>query len=461
MAALIFIVCDFSNFSLFSDVSHSLSMIPYIPLFFPQVKANSTPVDKVNSAETKKATFAMKISVEHNKRTGKNQVVSTTTICPESIQESGQKVYDDGRKSVYALQPEEDKVPNGVVREMSSTEVEELLHQATDKTVPAEVHYHHPVYSVPYTGNSRSSTPRVPTQIHLKDKTQFIHDQQDQKSSLHQNYTSRAFRPDEEANFHWLSTVQQINNNMDLNGRLNLSAKTTAEFPNNADTSSAEPDGPVPVTLRSKGLPASMPPIYRDVDQLVLSLISGTTEADETLNDFHLHAATESTASVNLINTLPEDQEEEAVTMIFIGYENALDEEEEDIQAELVILGDNEGEDDDKCLDNMNSREECLSYHPEGCKSKIFQPTVEIAKVAGGGDAAEDTYTNWRDLKLHKPTFIHKPGKHSCYTQGQSMDEPPSRDCIDQVHHECHLCYSHRLAKCSQYIISSNFECQV
>ncbi|MEQ2304494.1 hypothetical protein AMECASPLE_027550 [Ameca splendens] len=429
--------CQELNAEFQTDVSHSLPKIQDIPLVFPQTKAKCAPLPEANSAETKPATFAIKISVEHNKRTGKNVVISTTTISPESIQEKGLKVYDDGRKSVYALQPEEDKIPNEVVGELSSPELEELLHQATDETVPAEVHYHHPVYSVPYTEYSRISTPRAPVQVHLKEKMQLLQDQQDQKSlpKLHQDCTSRAFDPDEEANLHCFSTVGQYKKNMDLTGRSNFGAKTTQEFTNSkADTSSAEPGGPVPFTVRSEGMPASMPNIHWGLHGLLPSLVSNTTEADETLIDFHLHQATESTASVNLINNLPKEQEEEPVTMVFIGYENALDKEEDDIQAELVIIDDSDVEDDhdqpNTCLDNLNYREECLSFHPKGCRSKVFQPKVGIAKVGGGGDGAQGTSSNWMDLELPKPTFIHKPGKHTSYMQGQSLDEPANRGCI-------------------------------
>ncbi|KAI3355171.1 hypothetical protein L3Q82_017869 [Scortum barcoo] len=129
----------------------------------------------------------------------------------------------------------------------------------------------------------------------------------------------------------------------------------------------------------------------------------------------------ESIASLNLVNTLPENLESKYVTMIFMGYENAEDEEEEDdIQAELVIIG-NSDEDEDEAQ-NVNTEsegEECLSYHPEGYKSKVFQPKVGVAKVTGCRDIIEDAYTKWDDLGLHKPTFIHKPGKHSPYLQEQ------------------------------------------
>ncbi|XP_032406964.1 palmdelphin [Xiphophorus hellerii] len=411
------------------DVSYSPLKTQNIPLLFPQSKAEIPEVKEANSAETKQATFAIQISVEHNNRTGRNQVVSSATISPDTIHKRGLKVYDDGRKSVHALPPMEDTVPDGALGEMSSTEVEELLHQATDQTVPAEVQFHQPAFSVPYTGNSRPATPRAPSQIH-KEKSAFIQEQQPPPKP-HKHFTSGAFQPNEEAKRRCCNTAGQFKNNMNLTGRSDPGVKTSPGFPRSqADATSAEPGGPVPLTVRSDVMPATQP-IHWGLDQLLPKVIRDSTTADETRSDFDIHPATENT--VKLFNTLPEE-EEEPVTMIFIGYENALDEEEEDIQAELVIIGDSDSEEDyndhHKCLNNLHYREELLSYHPEGCTSKIFQPKVGLARAAGGGQPGGDSYTHCRDLELHKPTFIHKPGKRSRSTQDQGEAQPADSCCI-------------------------------
>uniref|UniRef100_A0A3B3VCL0 Palmdelphin n=1 Tax=Poecilia latipinna TaxID=48699 RepID=A0A3B3VCL0_9TELE len=381
----------------------------------------------------KVATFAIQISVEHNNRTGRNEVVSSATVNPDRIHERGLKVYDDGRTSVYVVPLMEDTVPDGALGEMSSTEVEELLHQVTDQTVPSEVQSHHPVFSVPYTGNSRPATPRAPSQMH-KEKSAFIQDLQEQlpPPKPHQHFTSGAFQPDEEAKRHCCNTAGQFKNNMNLTGRSDPGATTSSGLPRSqADTTTAEPGGPLPLTVSSDVMPATQP-IHWGLNRLLPKVIRDSTTADETRSDFHIHPATENT--VKLFNTLPEEEEEEPVTMIFIGYENAPDEEEEDIQAELVTIGDSDGEEDyndhHKCLGNLHYREELLSYHPEGCISKIFQPKVGLARAAGGGQPAGDSYTHCRDLELHKPTFIHMPGKGSHSTQGQGEAQPADSGCI-------------------------------
>uniref|UniRef100_A0A3Q3K428 Palmdelphin n=1 Tax=Monopterus albus TaxID=43700 RepID=A0A3Q3K428_MONAL len=208
------------------------------------------------------ATFAIEISVVQNKRTGKAQVVSTVPITAETIPERGQKVYDDGRKSVHALHSEGSKMHSGAAEGLTSTEVEELLRMATDQNMSAEVQYHRPVYSVPYTGSNN----------HSPSLTSYESDP---------NYT--------------IETPDHFNR-------------------------------PSPFCA-------------------------------------------ESITPVNIVDTLPDELESQPVTMIFMGYENA--EEEEDIQAELVIIANSDDDDgyEAKYVNEESDAEECLSYHPEGYKT--------------------------------------------------------------------------------------------
>uniref|UniRef100_A0A8C3G8Y1 Palmdelphin n=1 Tax=Cyclopterus lumpus TaxID=8103 RepID=A0A8C3G8Y1_CYCLU len=347
------------------------------------------------------STFAMEINVEHDKRTGKNQVVSTTTITPENIQERGLKVYDDGRKSIYALHKDRGKMHNEAVRVMTPTEVEELLHQATEKNVPTEVQFHQPVYSIPYTASSRPATPRTPrltptpgtspfqssvsskTGVHiLREESQGSQDLEKWKT------TSKSPSP---------SLIQQ-----DSMSRVQRQREETKR-----------PYTHIPGESKD-GCSPSLASHKPGVDREALTERSGDVNR-------HSPFCAESIASLNL-NTLPEELESEPVTMIFMGYENADDEDVDDIQAELVIIS---GDDDDEAhyAHNRSDREACLSYHPEGYKSKVFQPKVGIAMVTECRDVIEDTYINWEDLGLHKPTFTCNPERHGRYLQGQKMDE--------------------------------------
>ncbi|XP_060920316.1 palmdelphin isoform X4 [Labrus mixtus] len=439
---------------------HVISPLPDISSFIPFIPAKSSPIPKTGSEEPKKATFAMEISVEHDKRTGKSQVVSTATITPEAIQERGLKVYDDGWKSVYALHPDGRKKLNGAVGEMTSNEVEELLHQATDKNVPTDVQYHKPVYSVPYSGNSRPSTPRTPSKaqrltpspscspfhssISSRNEARIFREENERGKDLEgwrtpnkttspsimkQDSTSKDLtRPEEEVKLPCLNGQEQSNNDSYLNSHSYFGVKTPQ---GRTGSSSPNPAALVSVTAKSEGMPPLIQPVYLAVDNCSPSVAWHKSQADpdalrESPGDFNRYSpfSAESFPSRNLVNNLPEEVESEPITMIFMGYENADGEEEDDIQAELVIIGNSDEDDDEenKYVKNENEEEDCLSYHPEGYKSKVFQPEVGIAKVTDCRHTIESTYTNTDDSGLHKPTFMHKPGKHSPYLQGQGVD---------------------------------------
>ncbi|KAM7370233.1 hypothetical protein PAMP_011504 [Pampus punctatissimus] len=419
------------NAEFHGDVKHHApSAPPDIPSFIKLTPATSSPTYQPGSEEPKKAIFAMEISVEHERRTGKCQVLSTATITPETIQEKWLKVCDDGHKSVYALNPDGGKMYSGAVGEMTPTEVDELLHEATDKNVPSEVQYHQPVYSAPYTGSSRPSTPRTPNKTQRQTKTpspisprngvqsQVSHELEGRKTQsktpspklIQTDSTSRVQRYGEETKQSYFHIPGQSKSDKHpipqpcspLFGAKNITNKKT-------DASSQNQAVLVSVKARSEGMPAPIQPVYRAVDYHRLSPSSHKSEV-------YRDAVIKSSGDFNSA----EQPESEPITMIFIGYENAEDEEDEDIHAELVIIG---NDDDEAKYVGKENDGNCLSYHPEGYKSKVFQPKLGIAKVTGCRDNIEDAYTNWDDLGLHKPTFIHKPGKHSPYLQVQEMDE--------------------------------------
>lgn len=393
----------------------------------------------------------MEISVEHDKRTGKSQVVSTARITPDTIHERGLKVYDDGRKSVYALSPSEGSMHNGEAGELSTTEVEEMLRQATERNVPTGVQYHQPVYSAPYTGSSRPTTPRTPnktprqtpTPSHspfqstvssrngaqiLREENQRGQDPITQKSKrktssscyIQEDFITEDQKSGEEK--YMPDIPRQSKNENNSIPQPGFDAKTQQSLPcSKIHTGSQSAAALVSVKAKSEGMPVPIQSVYGTVGSHSPLLASHKSEVSpDTViegSDYFTSCSpfcAESITSLNLVDTVSEEQESGPITMIFMGYENAEDEDEEDTQAELVMIG-NSDEDDDQVhfVKSENDREEYLSYHPEGCKSKVFQPKVGIAKVASCRDSTEDAYINWEELGIHKPTFIHKPGKHS------------------------------------------------
>ncbi|XP_022059975.2 palmdelphin isoform X2 [Acanthochromis polyacanthus] len=92
---------------------------------------------------TRKTVFAMDMNVTKNMLTGENTVLSTATVPPEEFhQHNGLKVFDDGRKCVYALSPPEGSHDQSSVSELSANEVEQLLRSATVHRQATHQSYH-------------------------------------------------------------------------------------------------------------------------------------------------------------------------------------------------------------------------------------------------------------------------------------------------------------------------------
>ncbi|XP_068594325.1 palmdelphin [Cebidichthys violaceus] len=112
--------------------------IPDVP------ESPSPPANKHSEANTQRKTlFAMEINVTKNLLTGQSTVLSTATVPPEELnQRAGLKVYDDGRKCVYALNSQEMSHDQSCVSELSAKEVEQLLRSATVHRQVNHQNYH-------------------------------------------------------------------------------------------------------------------------------------------------------------------------------------------------------------------------------------------------------------------------------------------------------------------------------
>lgn len=274
--------------------------------------------------------------MEKDLRTGKSQVLSTATITPKEFQENSIKVYDDGRKSVYAILSAAKESENAL-DELSPLEVEELLRKATAKKDPTDVEYHEPVFSSPF---SRSSTPQKvergivipgPDGFHIQNKTpsplwpdsQISQHQEDAKVML-------SHTPDH-ANFHMHKNAV------------------------NRQKSS--------ITKGCDGVHTNKAELMQELkEQKRLISVSDSQLGFETHSPFYPREE----VCICVENSFPSEMDcSEPVTMIFMGYQNAESDEENDmIEAELVVIGNDEEEDE----------EPPLSYHPQGYHSKVFQP---------------------------------------------------------------------------------------
>lgn len=104
------------------------TVIPDVPeSFSPPASIHTEP------STPRKTLFAMEINVTKNLLTGESTVLSTAPVPAEELnQHSGLKVYDDGRKCVYALHEQEGSHDRSNVSELSATEVEQLIKSAAD-----------------------------------------------------------------------------------------------------------------------------------------------------------------------------------------------------------------------------------------------------------------------------------------------------------------------------------------
>lgn len=380
----------------------------------------------------------MEITVERDKKTGQCQVVATANITPETFRDRGLKVYEDGRKSVYALNPHGGEPLNGTVREMTPSQVEELLDRAVDKDVPSDVQYYQPVYSVTYAGNSRPSTPRTPNKTPKPSPSPCS--SPGDTSPMNGTQT----HPDADGSRTPILSEQDAKlrtKKEPIGGRADVAGDqplfgTKAPLGHTHRTKT-EVNGPslVSVKARTDAIPTAPQLLNAAVDDCRLSAMAVRTpeaDPDAPIGDFSRRSpfCSEGTTTLNIVKTLPEEQQgSEPVTMIFMGYEKAYEDDEDDFQAELVVVGDSSDEDEREEEEearydaNGSDAEGCLSYHPEGYTSRVFRPTVGMAKISSCSRTASDAYTNWDESALHKPTFIHKGMKHGRYLQGHGAEQ--------------------------------------
>ncbi len=239
------------------------------------------------------ALFAMEINVQKDLRTGESQVLSTSTISPQELQQKGIKVYDDGRKSVYALRTDGHQPGAKGVDELSPVEVEELLRQASEKKKKSN--------QVPYNLSHEAS-------------------------KIRESHESNGY---------------QDPYSVDLSAWPELVYNDGVCYPENV----------------GRGLPLLPMPNYSDRPDEYYHNKEERHKHGQYYNQRENHRGMDSdirnhspclayseNSKLSVLNAMPSD---EPVTMIFMGYQNAEDDSqnyEGSVRAELVIIG--EGEDE-------------------------------------------------------------------------------------------------------------------
>ncbi|XP_026790550.3 palmdelphin [Pangasianodon hypophthalmus] len=250
--------------------------------------------------QQKPALFAMEINVQKDLRTGESRVVSTSTVPAQELQQRGIKVYDDGRKSVYALHTALEQPEANGVDELSPKEVEELLKQATEKRKKPQ-EQNEPLCIKNYQNSHCSEICNM--DMSEWPELEYSH------SNLHYPY-QEIHEPAHM--FHHYSDQHEYYHNSNGNSYEIYGGETRSDPKHFYDPRERHRRTP---SQHVDSVVNQVPPLsYRENPKL------------------------------SILNTLPSD---EPVSMIFMGYQKAEEDAqsyEGSIQAELVIIGDGEEE---------------------------------------------------------------------------------------------------------------------
>ncbi|XP_075038412.1 palmdelphin [Mixophyes fleayi] len=301
----------------------------YKPAFIRKMESAQTE----NGEEPRKALFAMEIKVEKDRKTGKNTVLSTVPLPSSEFKDTGVKVYDDGRKSVYAVNSE-GKMEKTEVDSLAPMEVEDLLRKATKKSTQSPTVYHEPVYSNEYNN-----------------------------SSTHKGQVSPRL------NGH---------NSPIITDRQNGHSPIVAEdIPVIKKSSPEEPIFSQPRVIIQNKQAINAEPLPKEDHHEAMFMNSGvyTTEYPPTglKDDMHY----------NIVHAKPcYVDDSEPVTMIFMGYEHADESENKPltdyegvIRAELVVIDDDDDDDDDDKGEDKNVKG--LIYPPETQSHHVSYPAMQ------------------------------------------------------------------------------------
>ncbi|NXT74455.1 PALMD protein, partial [Zapornia atra] len=330
--------------------------IPDLPKYFKPSALKSTAHAASSDEEKKKALFAMEIKVEKDMKTGENTVLSTIPLPSKEFKETGIKVYDDGRKSVYAVSSNGSTTQNGM-DELAPVEVEDLLRQATEKNSQSPTEYHEPVFANKF---CRPVTPQKDKLV-SGPKLEEAHRREMNGFSNHQTDFSSKTEP---------FMQQHKENGLDLPKIIG-------------------PKSPLPVLSHSEKK-AHTDPENRMINNEERKAAQEELKPYQNTRERHNETRFLSPCHLKETSPAPQDKEDaqysvvqavpcyvddsEPVTMIFMGYQRVDDDDAEAdqklsrydgvIHAELVIIDD----------DEEDSKSEKPAYHPIGHYSQVYQP---------------------------------------------------------------------------------------
>ncbi|XP_027251398.1 palmdelphin [Cricetulus griseus] len=338
------------------DIYANIPDLPssYIPSRLRKERNEGQDDDEQN----RKALYAMEIKVEKDLKTGESVVLSSIPLPSDNFKSTGVKVYDDGRKSVYAVSSNQNTTYNGTDG-LAPVEVEDLLRQASERNSQSPTEYHEPVYANPFCRPTTPQRERVSPGPNFQERimmkanglsnhaNESMHNMSDGLSEGRSNGPSHTIptRPTPQLR----STVQQAEEIVHAQQKMVTPWEDSNIRQNDHEASPRTGLSPRPASPGKSEPQCSSPACQEEAEDV----------------------------RYNIVHSLPSDVDgTEPVTMIFMGYQQADDNEEEKklltgydgvIHAELVVI-DDEGEEDE-------GQAEKPSYHPVAPCSQVYQPT--------------------------------------------------------------------------------------
>ncbi|XP_004385769.1 palmdelphin [Trichechus manatus latirostris] len=333
--------------------------IPDLPKSYIPSRLRNERNERIEDDEqNRKALYAMEIKVEKDLKTGESTVLSSIPLPSDDFKGIGIKVYDDGQKSVHAVSSNHSTAYNGT-DDLAPVEVEELLRQASERNSKSPTEYHEPVYANPFcrptTPQREKVTPGPSFQERIKIKANGLGNNVDE--SIHN--MDNGLSEERDNSFNHISPIRPIPHPRSTSQQEGARSHTPQKR-----LMTPWEESNVIQDKYSSSPKASVSPSETRLEKSVPQPSSPTCQEDE------------EDVRYNIVHSLPPDVgDAEPVTMIFMGYQQAEDNEEENklqtgydgiIHAELVVIDEEEEEGEGEA--------EKPSYHPIGPCSQVYQP---------------------------------------------------------------------------------------
>lgn len=378
--------------------------IPDLPSSYIPSRLRKERNEGPDEEQNRKALYAMEIKVEKDLKTGESVVLSSIPLPSDDFKSTGIKVYEDRQKSVYAVSSDRNTTYNGTDG-LAPVEVEDLLRQASERNSKSPTEYHEPVYANPF---CRPMTP-----------------QRERVISPGPNFQERIMMKANGLGNHANESAHNMTDGLSerrSNGPAHTSPTRPTPQPRSLVQKVEEMGHTQQKRMASPWEESSVRQNDHDVSPR-MELSPSRASPGKSGPQCPSPTCQEETEDVryNIVHSLPSDVDDtEPVTMIFMGYQQADDNEEEKklltgydgvIHAELVVIDDEAEEDDGQA--------EKPAFHPVAPCSQVYQPAKPTPLPRKRAEVSPCENTNHKSP--HKNSISLKeqeerlgsPGRHS------------------------------------------------